>query len=94
MNITKVEALGRTKRMLLFEWNLGAEPLSSTKLKAAPQDGLGKNEAQLRALETPIEARDFADVNAKVRGADLAEAETVGELRDVIWDGIPEEKKA
>jgi len=94
MNITKVEALGRTKRMLLFEWNLGQEPLSTTKLKTAPPDGLGKNEAQIRALETPIEGRDFADVNARVGGHDLADAETVGELRDVIWDGIPEEKKA
>ena len=80
--------------MLVREWNLSEEPLSSTEVKPAPPRGLGKNEAQLRALETPIEARDFADVGARVRGADLAGAETVGELRDVIWDGIPEETGA
>lgn len=92
--ITKTEALGRTKRMLKREWQLAVEPTSDTALRSAPPAGLGKNDNQIRALETPIETVDFADVNAQVTGSELVKAKTVGELRDKIWDGIPAANKA
>jgi len=75
--------------MLCNEWKLTSEPLSDTSLSAPPPAGLGKNPFQLRALETPIETCYFADVKANVAGHDLAAAQTVGQLRDVIWNGIP-----
>ena len=61
-------------------------PLLTTPLKGPDN--------QIYALETPIEARDFVDVNAAVTGSGLDEAKTVGGLRDVIWDGIPAANRA
>lgn len=87
--INKVQALQRTKQMLVREWNLAAEPMTNTDLRKAPPSGLGKSDNQIRALETPIETNDFQDVEAQVRGSDLIKAKTVGDLRDKIWDGIP-----
>lgn len=75
--------------MLKREWNLSAEPTSDTNLRGPPPAGLGKNDNQIRALETPIETVDFADVNAQVTGSNLIKAKTVAELRDKIWEGIP-----
>ena len=92
--ITKLEALQRTKDMLEREWNLPSEPLSDTNLRKAPPNGLGKNDNQIRALETPIETVDFADVDADVVGIDLIDAKIVSELRDVIWKGIPKANKS
>jgi hypothetical protein len=92
--ITKIGALQRTKRMLVREWNLAAEPTSDAILRTPPPGGLGKNDNQIRALETPIEAVDFADVNAQVTGAGLTQSKTISELRDKIWDGIPDACKA
>jgi len=92
--ITKTQALQRTKRMLVREWNLPSEPTSDSDLRKAPPAGLGKNDNQIRALETPIETNDFSDVEAEVRGSDLIKAKTVGELRDRIWDGISTSHKA
>ena len=92
--ITKIQALQRTKGMLVREWNLPAEPTSDTDLRKAPPGGLGKNDNQIRALETPIETNDFLDVEAQVRGSDLTKAKIVAELRDRIWDGIPASHKA
>jgi hypothetical protein len=92
--ITKLAALRRTKTMLKREWALPKEPTSDEQIKPKPPSGLGKNENQLRALETPIEAVDFADVDSQVTGSDLAGAKTVAKLRDVIWEGIPAENKS
>ena len=92
--ITKTQTLQRTKRMLKREWNLASEPLSDTDLRKAPPTGLGKNDNQIRALETPIESDDFADVEAQVRGSDLIKAKTVADLRDQIWNGIPDAHKS
>ena len=92
--ITKVAALRRTKTMLKREWALTEEPTSDEAIKTPPPAGLGKNDNQLRALETPIETIDFADVDAEVAGADLAGAKTVADLRDVIWKGIPAKNKS
>ena len=94
MKITKLQALRRTKIMLVREWNLTEEPLSDTNLRTSPPAGLGKNDNQIRAVETPIETVDFADVNAQVKGDDLKKAKTVGELRDKIWDGISAANRA
>ena len=88
-SITKTQALQRTKQMLDREWNLPSEPTSDTDLREAPPNGLGKNDNQIRALETPIESNDFSNVEAQVRGSDLIKAKTVADLRDTIWDGIP-----
>ena len=93
MQITKTQALQRTKRMLVREWNLPVEPISDMDLRKAPPAGLGKNDNQIRALETPIETNDFLDVEAQVKGSDLIKAKTVGELRDQIWSGIPDAHK-
>lgn len=93
IKITKVQALERTKSMLQREWNLLAEPLSDTDLRKAPPKGLGKSDAQIRALETPIEANDFSDVEAQVIGTKIILSKNVAELRDKIWDGIPENHK-
>jgi hypothetical protein len=76
--------------MLVREWNLSSEPTSDTDLRNAPPDGLGKNDNQIRALEAPIETNDFTDAEAQVRGTDLIQATSVGELRDEIWDSIPD----
>ncbi|HEU4771244.1 MAG TPA: hypothetical protein VFS68_03710 [Candidatus Udaeobacter sp.] len=92
--ITKLAALQRTKTMLKREWALPKEPTSDKQIKPTPPKGLGKNENQLRALETPIEAVDFADVDAQVTGSALAGAETVAKLRNVIWEGIPAGNKS
>ena len=92
--ITKTDALGRTKQMLKREWQLADEPTSDTALRSAPPAGLGKNDDQIRALETPIETVDFTDVNAQVTGSNLIKAMTVADLRDKIWDGIPDANKA
>lgn len=94
MSITNIQALQRTKRMLNREWALGQEPTSDVNLRSAPPGGLGKNDNQIRALETPIEAVDFADVNAQVSGSSLITAKTVAELRDKIWEGIPLQNRA
>lgn len=94
MRITKTDALKRTKRMLKREWRLASEPTSDSNLRTPPPTGLGKNDNQIRALETPIEAVDFADVNAQVTGSNLAKAKTVGEVRDKIWEGIPPGNRA
>jgi len=82
--------------MLVEQWTLGSEPLSDTKLRPAPPKGLGKNNQQIRGLEGPIETQSeyFRDFEADVVGNHLEEAETVGELRDKIWDGIPVRHKA
>jgi len=92
--ITKAATLRRTKTMLMREWALTEEPTSDEEIQTQPPSGLGKNENQLRALETPIEAIDFADVDGQVTGSDLAGAKTVGKLRDVIWQGIPAKNKS
>jgi hypothetical protein len=92
--ITKVATLRRTKTMLSREWALTEEPTSDEAIKTPPPAGLGKNDNQLRALETPIETIDFADVDAEVAGADLTRAKTVADLRDVIWKGIPAKNKS
>lgn len=86
--------LRRTKIMLQREWCLDSEPLVRTKLRARPPEGLGKNQNQIRALETPIETVDFADLDVDVAGHKLATAKTVGALRDVIWEGVPDKYKA
>src|SRR5205809_5879958 len=91
--ITKTQALQRTKRMLKREWQLPQEPTRDKPLRGAPPSGLGKNDNAIRALETPIESVDFADVNAAVTGANLIAAKTVADLRDKIWDGIPNANK-
>src|ERR1043165_512261 len=91
--ITKTQALQRTKRMLVREWNLAEEPTSDADLRKAPPNGLGKNNNQIRALETPIETDDFLDVEADVDTDNLVKAKTVGELRDQIWTGIPTSQK-
>lgn len=92
--ITKRQALRRTKVMLRREWGLDAEPLVKIKLLARPPKGLGKTPREIRALETPIETVDFADLDVGVAGHKLAEAETVGVLRDIIWEEIPDKYKA
>lgn len=92
--LTKVEALQRTKRMLVREWRLPQEPLSTDNLRNPPPAGLGKNDNQLRALERPIELVDFSDVATNVTGSSLLPAKTVAQLRDKIWDGIPKTNKA
>ena len=91
--ITKLETLQRTKSMLQREWNLGSPPVSSMNLRNAPPGSLGKSSLQIRALEGPIETNDFADVEAAVTGDELEGAETVDELRTVIWEGIPSSHK-
>lgn len=91
--ITRRNALRRTKKMLQREWRLDSEPLVKMKLQARPPKGLGKNQNQIRALETPIETVDFADLDVDVAGHKLAAAETVGALRDVIWEGIPDKHR-
>jgi hypothetical protein len=80
--------------MLVREWNLPTEPTSNTDLRKPPPTGLGKNDNQIHALETPIETNDFLDVEAQVIGSDLTNAKTVGDLRDTIWDGITDAHKA
>lgn len=91
--LDKTQALQRTKLLLKREWKLKKQPVSTTNLHTVPPGGLGKNAAQIRALESPIENNDFADVKAKVSGHDLVSAKTVGELRDKIWGGIPDTHK-
>lgn len=93
MQITKTQALQRTKQMLVREWNIPTEPTSDKDLRKLPPTGLGQNDNQIRALETPIETNDFSDVEAQVIGSDLINAKTVGVLRDKIWDGIPDAHK-
>ncbi len=92
--ITRRQALRRTKVMLKREWRLDAEPLSGDKLCVKPPDGLGKTPREIQALETPIETVDFADLDVDVAGHKLATAKTVGVLRDVIWERIPDKYKA
>jgi len=92
VTISRTAALRRTKKMLVKEWELDAEPLSDRCLGAS-NNGLCKTPEQVRALETPIEICYFRDVNATVAGHDLAAAKTVGKLRDVIWNGLPENHK-
>ena len=87
--ITKTQALRRTKVMLVREWNLLDEPLSTTNLRDIPPRGLGKNDNQVRALEGPIERVFFEEWDANVVGDNLVTATTVGTLRDKIYDGIP-----
>jgi hypothetical protein len=87
--IDKIEALQRTKTMLKREWGLSDEPTSDANLRASPPGGLGQNDNEIRALETPIEAVDFADVDAQVTGFALVAAQIVSDLRDIIWAGIP-----
>ncbi|HEV3243835.1 MAG TPA: hypothetical protein VGZ31_05435 [Chthoniobacterales bacterium] len=91
--IDKGEALVRTINMLVREWRLPAPPASDTDLRKPPSAGLGKNDNQIRALEGPIETNDFHDVDAQVDGDNLVKAKTVADLRDKIWDGIPNEHK-
>ncbi len=93
VQITTLQALQRTKQMLLRAWNLLTEPTSDTDLRKLPPSGLGKADNQIRALETPIETNDFSDVEAQVRGTELISAKNVRGLRDKIWDSIPEAKK-
>jgi hypothetical protein len=93
VQLTKIEALQRTKRMLSREWNLDSEPTSDMDLRKAPPNGLGKNDSLIRALETPIEAIDFLDVKAAVIGSNLIDAKTVATLRNAIWDGISDAHK-
>ncbi len=88
-----METIRRTKRMLVRVWKLSSEPLSTTPLGTGP-GGLGKSSNDLRALETPIEIRDFADVAADVAGVDLAACKTVADLSDTIWAGIPATSRA
>ena len=59
VKITEIEALQRTKKMLVREWYLSEEPTSVTDLHKAPPNGLGQNDSKIRALETPIETNDF-----------------------------------
>jgi hypothetical protein len=80
--------------MLVREWNLTAEPLSTNDLRKLPPSGLGKSDIQIRALETPIETDDFSDVGAEVSGYVLVSAKNVGELRDKIWESIPDSNKS
>ena len=92
--VTKTDVLRRTKGMLKREWQLPQEPTSDKVLRGTPPGGLGKNDNAIRALETPIESVDFADVNANVTGTNLISAQTVADLRDKIWDGIPAANKS
>lgn len=94
VQLSRIRTLQRTKRMLVREWNLSEEPMSTTALRKHPPAGLGKNDNLIRALEVPIETNDFIDVKAQVIGSDLNDAKTVGELRDKIWDGIKDAYKS
>ena len=80
--------------MMKREWALKKEPASNADLRKAPPTGLGKNNGQVRALEVPVEAVDFADVDADVAGSNLNAADTVAELRDVIWFAIPKANRS
>jgi hypothetical protein len=91
--IDKGEALVRTINMLVREWKLPTPPASNADLRKPPPGGLGKSDRQIRALEGPIETRDFHDVEAQVDGDNLIKAKTVADLRDKIWDGIPDQHK-
>jgi len=92
VTISRTTALRRTKQMLCEQWDLDSEPVSGKYLNSS-NDGLGKMPNDLRALETPIETCYFKDVNATVAGHDLTAATTVGQLRDVIWKGVPDKHK-
>ena len=92
--VTRRKTLRRTKKMLQREWRLDSEPLVKMKLCVRPPEGLGKNQNQIRDLETPIETVDFADLDVDVAGYKLAAAETVRALRDIIWERIPDKYKA
>lgn len=87
--ITEIEVLDRTFAMLVREWKLPEVPYAKDSLRDPPEDGLGKNDHQIRALKKPIERNYFVDAGAKVDGDDLVGAKTVADLRDVIWKGIP-----
>jgi hypothetical protein len=93
VKISIVQALQRTKRMLMRDWVLSDEPTSDTSLYYKPPSGLGKNENQILALEASIESVDFVDVHADVTFVDLSKAKTVGRLCDIIWAGIPDDYK-
>jgi hypothetical protein len=92
--LTKLQALQRTKSMLVRVWALDERPKSGTSLRDNPPDGLGKHDNAIRALRTPIISNDFAPYGPPaVTTDDLVKAKTVGELRDEIWDKIPNDHK-
>ena len=94
VKISKDTVLTRTKRMLRKEWTIPSHKkvLSDTPLRGGGK-GLSATDNQIIALETPIEAGAFYDVKAEVIGTRLVLAKTVADLRDKIWDGIPEKFK-
>lgn len=85
--LTKPEVLDRTFAMLVREWNLSEVPFANDSLRDPPPDGLGKNDHSIRALKNPIEKNYFVKQGVQVDGDDLVDAETVADLRDVIWEG-------
>jgi hypothetical protein len=92
--ITRAQCLQRTREMLSDETNTPvAEILPSSEMRVTPPFP-PMNNNQIRNLEGPIETHYFADVHASVTQAGLLSAQTVGDLRDVIWDGIPSQFKA
>lgn len=83
--LTKPQVLDRTFAMLVREWNLPEVPFADDSLTDDPPGGLGKSPNSIRALKNPIERRYFN--NVRVDDDALGEAETVADLRDVIWEG-------
>ncbi len=91
--ITKIQALERTKRMLV-ELALARIPVYDYhKLYMPCPLNLGLDPKQIRVLQGPIEHQYFHDVCAQVDADKLVEAEDVSGLSDTIWDGIPGENK-
>jgi len=85
-SIAKSDALSRTKLMLHYERNI---PLNQILSASDLRSDLAMNDTEIGGLERPIETEYFADQNTSVTALALRQANTVADLRDVIWDGTP-----
>lgn len=88
VKITKRDALNITMDMLIVEWNLGKNDPPQSRDNLRNKFHVADND--IEALEGPIEALWFKDWKAQVVATNLIKAKTVAELRDQIWEGIPE----
>ncbi len=72
--------------MLHWEFKL---PVMMIKSTSDLRGDLQLDDAQINGLKRPIETDYFVDQNTSVNQIDLGGAQTVADLRDVIWDGTP-----
>jgi hypothetical protein len=94
--LAKSQALMRTICMLETEWNIADLKRETNYIDTLLKSDKTDEEIteQIKALKSPIDANYFYDVGAVVKDKSLlTQAKTVKELLDIIWSGIPENKK-